>query len=86
MKDPGERKISRYFKNGGVIMIRVKTFTNELKALHTMTELTELDNQVNDFMKDNGIENVVSVSDSCTSGDGSTIGIIRVLTYKSAEA
>jgi hypothetical protein len=51
-----------------------------------MAELAELDNQVNDFIKDNGIENVVSVSDSCTAGDGSTIGIIRVLTYKSAEA
>jgi hypothetical protein len=63
-------------------MIRVKTFTNELKALHAMHELHDLDNQVNQFIEENNVEKVVSVSDSCTSGEGSTIGIIRVLTYK----
>jgi len=31
---------------------------------------------------DNDVKDVISVSDSCTSGNGSTIGIIRVLTYK----
>lgn len=65
-------------------MIRVKTFTNELKALHAMTELHELDKQVNEFIQENGVEKVVSVSDTCTTGDGSTIGIIRVLTYETA--
>ncbi len=63
-------------------MIKVKTFTNELKALHAMTELHELDDQVNGFIKEKGVEKVVSVSDSCTNANGNTIGIIRVLTYE----
>ena len=63
-------------------MIKVKTFTNELKALHAMHELTELDDHVNSFIQDNDVKDVISVSDSCTSGSGSTIGIIRVLTYE----
>ena len=65
-------------------MIKVKTFTNELKALHTMTELGELDNQVNQFIRESNVENVVSVSDACTLSNGNTIGIIRVLTYKTS--
>jgi hypothetical protein len=63
-------------------MIRVKTFTNELKALHAMHELHDLDDQVNRFIEENKVEKVISVSDSCTSGEGNTIGIIRVLAYK----
>jgi hypothetical protein len=74
-------RISKY---GGVIMIKVKTFTNELKALHAMTELHELDKEVNQFIQDNSVGKVVSVSDTCTTGDGSTIGIIRILTYETA--
>ncbi|MEN8261841.1 MAG: hypothetical protein ABFR82_00045 [Nitrospirota bacterium] len=66
-------------------MIKVKTFTNELKILHAMNELEELDNQVNRFIRESSVEKVVSVSDSCTTGDGSTIGIIRVLTYKESK-
>ncbi len=58
-------------------MIKVKTFSNELKIFHTMDELKELDDQVNGFISENGIKDVVSVSDTCTTGDGSTIGIIR---------
>jgi peroxiredoxin len=65
-------------------MIKVKTFTNELKALHAMHELHELDDQVNRFIQEKGVEKVISVSDSCTTGAGNTIGIIRVLTYESA--
>ena len=65
-------------------MIKVKTFTNELKPLHTMHELSELDNQVNAFIKDADVKNVVSVSDSCSTGEGNTIGIIRVLTYETS--
>jgi hypothetical protein len=65
-------------------MIKVKTFTNELKVLHTMAELHELDDQVNKFIQDNNVEKVVSVSDTCTNRDGSTIGIIRILTYKTS--
>jgi len=63
-------------------MIKVKTFTNELKALHAMTELHELDDQVNKFIQENSVVKVVSVSDSCTTGNGGTIGIIRVMAYK----
>jgi hypothetical protein len=67
-----------------MIMIKVKTFTNELKILHAMSELNELDNQVNQFIRDNSVEKVVSVSDACTLSNGNTIGIIRVLTYKTS--
>jgi peroxiredoxin len=69
---------------GGLNMIKVKTFTNELKALHAMQEIHDLDNQVNQFIQENNIKNVMSVSDACTEGKGSTIGIIRVLTYETA--
>jgi hypothetical protein len=65
-------------------MIKVKTFTNELKIFHTMNELTELDNRANQFIEENGVEKVISVSDSCTLGDGKTCGIIRVLTYETS--
>ena len=63
-------------------MIKVKTFTNEMRVMHVMKELEELDTQVNDFLARQEVKNVISVSDSCTSGDGSTIGIIRVVTYE----
>ena len=65
-------------------MIRVKTFTNELKPMHTMKKLKDLDTQVNDFIQNNNVEKVISISDCCTSGGGETIGIIRVLAYKSS--
>jgi len=65
-------------------MIKVKTFTNELKVLHTITELNDLDNQVNRFINENKVEKVLSVSDTCTTGEGNTIGIIRVLAYKTS--
>jgi hypothetical protein len=63
-------------------MVKVKTFTCSLKALHTMKELNNLDAQVNTFIQENGVAKVISTSDACTSGDGDTIGIIRVLTYE----
>ena len=63
-------------------MIKVKTFTNEIRVLHVMKELEELDAQVNTFIDKNNVVKVVSVSDSCTSGDGNTIGIIRVMAYE----
>ena len=73
----------RPYTTGGNIMLKVKTFTNELKALQTMKELNDLDAQVNQFIEANQVQRVVSVSDSCTSAGGDTIGIIRVLTYES---
>ena len=63
-------------------MIKVKTFTNEIRPLHTMKELKDLDDQVNTFIENNRVEKVISVSDTCTTGDGNTIGIVRVLAYE----
>ena len=65
-------------------MIRVQTFTNELKAMHAMKELNALDVQVNQFIEENHVQKVLSVSDACTTGGGDTIGIIRVLAYETA--
>jgi hypothetical protein len=64
-------------------MVKVKTFSNELKIFHTMKELAELDEKVNQFIADNGVEDVVSVSDCATTDNsGMTIGLIRTLTYR----
>ncbi len=64
-------------------MRKVKTFTSELKILHTMEELNSLDEQVNDFARVNNISRIVSVSDTCTTDNsGATIGIIRVIAYE----
>mgnify|MGYP001563784156 FL=1 len=63
-------------------MIKVKTFTNELKIFHANNELRQLDEQVNNFIKENRIKKVVSVSDSTTIDAGATIGIMRVLVYE----
>ena len=64
-------------------MIRVKTFTSQLKIFHARNELLELDEAVNDFVASRGIRNVISVSDAVTTGvKGEAIGIIRVLTYE----
>jgi len=62
-------------------MIKTKTFTSELKAFHTMKELADLDGKVNNFIQENNVDQIISVSDSCTTADGDTIGIIRVLVY-----
>ena len=64
-------------------MVKVKTFATELKIFHTIKELQGLDDQVNQFIEENNIANVVSVSDTCTSDDkGATIGLIRVVAYE----
>ena len=31
-------------------MVRVRTFTSQLRIFHTMNELAQLDNAVNDFL------------------------------------
>jgi len=62
-------------------MIKVKTFGEPLEALRTHKELDDLDSRINQFIRDNGIKKVISVSDSTTSEEGSTIGLIRVLVY-----
>lgn len=64
-------------------MIKVKTFTAELKIFHTTNEIKQLDAEVNKFIADNGVKKVISVSDTTTaSNSGATIGIIRVLAYE----
>jgi hypothetical protein len=64
-------------------MVKVKTFTTELKIFQTIQELTGLDEKVNQFLADNGIENVVSISDCATTDhSGMTIGLIRTLAYR----
>ena len=65
-------------------MIKTRTFTSELRAFHTMKELKDLDDKVNIFIEENQIDQVISVSDTCTTGGGDTIGIIRVLVYGKA--
>ncbi|MEE9121477.1 MAG: hypothetical protein V3U56_09345 [Syntrophobacteria bacterium] len=64
-------------------MVKVKTFATELKIFHTMKELENLDEQVNQFIKEDSISKIVSVSDTCTTDDkGATIGVIRVIAYE----
>jgi hypothetical protein len=64
-------------------MIKVRTFTSQLKIFHMMEEIAGLDQQVNDFISSNKIRNVISTGDALTTGaDGETVGIIRVLTYE----
>lgn len=63
-------------------MIKVKTFGEPLQAFKTRQELNELDERVNNFIRENGITKVISVSDTATSEGGSTIGLVRVLLYE----
>ncbi len=64
-------------------MVKVKTFTSELKVFHTMNELADLDQEVNKFIGDRDIKKVLSVSDACTTDNtGATIGVVRVLAYE----
>ncbi|HHT9130739.1 MAG TPA: hypothetical protein ACFYEC_07745 [Candidatus Brocadiaceae bacterium] len=63
-------------------MVKVKTFTSPLKIFQVHNELVALDKEVNDFLQANKIKKVVSISDSTTSTDGGTMGIIRVVAYE----
>jgi hypothetical protein len=66
-------------------MIKVKTFTSELKPFFAMRQLESLDEQVNSFLQTGRVTRVLSISDACTATEnGATIGIIRVLAYESA--
>jgi len=68
-------------------MIKVKSFTSQLKIFHTKNELDELDKEVSDFIASKGIRKVISLSDASTTGDrGETIGVIRVLAYEEPAA
>lgn len=64
-------------------MLKVKTFTSEIKIFNTIKELHALDEQVNNFIRENNVKKIVSAGDTCTSDNsGATIGIIRVLAYE----
>jgi len=64
-------------------VFRVKTFTSELKIFETMRELSALDEQVNQFLKQKKAKKVISVSDTTTTDNtGASIGLIRVLVYE----
>lgn len=64
-------------------MVKVQTFTTGLKIFQTVKELKELDEKVNQFLADHGIEDVISISDCATTDNsGMTMGLIRTLTYR----
>lgn len=63
-------------------MIKVKTFGEPLQPFKAQRELKELDERINRFIADNDIKRVISVSDSTTSEEGNTCGLIRVLVYE----
>lgn len=64
-------------------MIKVKTFSSQLKIFHTRNELLELDQAVNEFVASRGIRKVISVSDAVTTGEkGEAIGVVRVVAYE----
>lgn len=70
-------------KEETLAMIKVKTFTSQLKIFHAMSELDELDREVEGFIASRGIRRVISLSDAATTGEkGETIGLIRVLVYE----
>ncbi len=63
-------------------MIRVKTFGEPLAPFKAQMELKELDARVNDFIRDNQVKKVISLSDAATTEEGSTIGLVRVMVYE----
>ena len=63
-------------------MAKVKTFASSLKIFHARQELEGLDDMVNKFIEENNVKKVISVSDTCTTGESGTMGLIRVLAYE----
>lgn len=63
-------------------MIKVKTFGEPLQPFKAQRELDELDGRINAFIAEQGIQKVISVSDSTTVEGGNTCGLIRVLVYE----
>ena len=63
-------------------MLKVKTFAIPLKIFQVRGRLQELDEEVNAFLKREGAQSIVSVSDTHTTDDsGATIGLIRAVAY-----
>ncbi len=64
-------------------MVKVKTFMSPIKIFHTVEELATLDEQVNRFVQEAGVQRILSASDTCTTDNtGATIGLIRVIAYE----
>ena len=64
-------------------MIKVKTFGSQFKIFQITRELEDLDKKVSDFIRENKIGKVISISDATTTNtDGATMGIIRVMAYE----
>ena len=64
-------------------MVKIKTFTNEIKIFQTRKEIAQLDELANKYISDNNVKKVISVSDTCTTDqNGATIGIIRTVAYE----
>jgi hypothetical protein len=64
-------------------MIKVKTFTTEIRIFKTVGELAHLDEIVNRFIEENNIQKVIGISDAATTDNsGATIGLIRSLIYE----
>ena len=63
-------------------MVKVRSFTSEIKVFQTMRELRQLDDEINRFIADQKIKKIVSVSDACTTDNAGTIGVIRILAYE----
>jgi hypothetical protein len=58
-----------------------------LRVFHTARELETLDEKVNKFVHESNIDKIISVNDTCTTDvSGATIGIIRVVAYKTAKS
>lgn len=63
-------------------MPKVVTFTSDLRIFKTAGQLLELDEKVNEYIKDNHVKQIYSVSDTTTADEGgATMGIIRVMAY-----
>ena len=64
-------------------MAKVKTFTSPLKVFHVKEELENLDAKINQFIENNNVSKIISVTDTTTPDNtGASIGIIRVVAYE----
>jgi len=63
-------------------MVKVKTFGEPLQPFKAQRELKELDERINRFIAENGVKKIISLSDTTTSEEGNTCGLIRVLVYE----
>jgi hypothetical protein len=67
-------------------MIKVRTFATPIKIFATIRELQDLDEQVAQFLNEEGAKKVYSMSDTTTAGEnGETIGLIRSVVYRTHE-